>query len=61
MSHDDDSALGGFLGLVMLGATAFFSYKSGQKQAYRQMSDQKRDEEIFELKKQLERLKLERQ
>jgi hypothetical protein len=60
MSHDDDSALGGFLGLVLLGATAVFSYKSGQKKAFKEMNDQKRDEEIFELKKQIEILKLEK-
>lgn len=59
MSYDDDSALGGFLSLVLLGTTAFFSYKSGQKRAVKDMNEQRRDEEIFELKRQIERLKLE--
>lgn len=56
---DNDDAVGGFLGLVLLGTTAFFSYKSGQKKAYKDMNDQRRDEEIFELKRQLQILKLE--
>lgn len=60
MSYDDDSAMGSFLGLVLLGTTAVLSYKSGHKKAVQQMSDQRRDEEILELRRQIETMKLDR-
>lgn len=60
MNYNDDSALSGFLGLIALGATAVIGYKSGHKKAVQQMTDQRRDEEILELKKQIETLKLEK-
>jgi len=53
MYHDDD-ALGGFLGLLMIGGAFFFGNKMGQKKAYREISDQQRDNEIADLKRQIQ-------
>ena len=58
--NDNDSAVGGFLGLVMLGAAAFFGHQAGQNKAYRVMGDQQRDREIEQLKRELEQLRLEK-
>lgn len=55
--YRDEDALGGFLGLVALGAAFFIGRKTGTNKAYKEISDQQRDNEIAELKKQIEHLK----
>jgi hypothetical protein len=56
----DDDALGGFLGLLTLGAVFFLGNKSGQKQGYNDCENRHRDDEIQELKRQIEYLRIER-
>lgn len=58
MSNDD--AIGGFLGLVTLGAAFFLGNKVGQHKANRFRDDQERDKEINELKKQIAYLQLQK-
>ncbi len=50
---DNDSGLGALLGWALLGTAAVLGYKSGQKNAYRNVADEQRDREIQELKMQI--------
>jgi len=54
MNDSDSGALGGFLGLLTLGAAYFIGRKNGTSSAIKQLSDQQRDNEIAELKRQIE-------
>ena len=56
---DDNSPLGAFLGFVLLGTAAVLGYKSGQKNAYRNVADEQRDREIMDLKRQIATMRLE--
>ena len=57
MYRDDNDVLGGFLGLVTLGAAFFIGRKTGANKAYKEVADQQRDSEIADLKRQIAYLK----
>ena len=56
MYRDDDSLVGNVLGTLFMAGFYLFAYKSGERNALRQVADENKEAEIARLRKKLNEL-----